>query len=227
MKKTNTILTLMALSAAAAFAGVEPAPAPSGKGAVTPAPVDPCAVPISYNNVELLYSNTDAGPGSGDEDGLQLNFEYSPWNNIYFTGGVTYNDADGGETWTLSGGIGGYLPLTDNIHLAGDAGITYWDSDYNYVYVNPLPGGGGEVPQYYSDGDSETGWYVRPHIRAKWGCFEAHAGVMYVDLDEADDWTWFLQAFYQVSPGWDITVGYSEWDDQDADTWLAGVRYKF
>jgi len=226
MKKTNTILALMALSTASAFAGVEPAPAPSGKGGAVVAPVDPCAGPISYNNVELLYANTDSGSYYSDsEDGLNLNVEYSPWKNIYLTGSITYTDTDGGELWTISGGIGGYIPLSENIHLAADAGITYWDSD-SRVYAVPLPGGAGST-QYYSHDDSETGWYVRPHVRAKWGCFEGHAGFQYVDLDDEDDWSWFIQLYYQVAPGWDITAGYSEWDDSDSDTWTIGARYRF
>ncbi len=249
MKKTNTILTLMALSAATAFAGVEPAPVSSGKGTMAPPPpVDPCAVPISYNNVELLYANTDSGSYYNDSsDGIQLNVEISPWNNIYFAFGGSYTDEDHGSTWTLNGGIGGYLPLTDNIHLAADAGILYINSDTD-SYLVPTPqgngSGGGKMYDYYSYDDSDTGWYIRPHIRAKWSCFEVHAGVMYVDVDnivddfdngdldnsyndEGDDWAFFVQAFYQVAPGWDVTAGYTTWDESDADTWTIGARYRF
>jgi hypothetical protein len=247
MKKSNTILTLMALSAASAFAGVEPAPAPSGKGAVSPPPVDPCAGPISYNNFELLYANTDFGGyyDSGSEDGLQGKVEISPWKHIYFTGGFTWSDTDAGDAWSVSGGIGGYIPLTDNIHLAADAGFNYVERDQSYVYVNPLGGGGGKIEDYYDGSDSDTGWYVRPHIRAKWSCFEVHTGFIYADTDtgggyigeldgedyfdegSSDDWAWFIQAYYQVAQGWDITAGYTSWDETEADTWTIGARYKW
>jgi hypothetical protein len=247
MKKTSTILALLALSVASATAGVEAAPAPSGKGTATPPPViDPCAGPISYNNVELLYANTEfGGYYDGDsEDGLQVRVEFSPWKNIYFTGGFSWSDTDAGDAWSLSGGIGGYLPLTDNIHLAADIGLNYVESDYSYgPEVNPT--GGASMYDYYSGSESDTGWYVRPHVRAKWGCFELHTGFLYVDTDtgggyigenddndlyyggSSDDWGWFIQGYYQVAQGWDLTAGYITMDETEADTWNVGVRYKF
>lgn len=223
MKKTSTILALLALGVASATAGVTPAPSGKG-GAVTP-PLDPCAGPISYNNVELVYANTDGYGGyNEDGDGLNLRAEYSPWNNIYLTAAATYTDFDIGEVWTLSGGIGGYVALTPNIHLAADAGIWHFDSEVD-VYVTPIGKGG--LPVLSTISEDDTGWYVRPHIRAKWGCFEAHVGATYVDVDDAEDWQWFLQLYYQVAPGWDITAGYSEFDDAEGETWTIGARYKF
>src|SRR5262245_57871608 len=119
MKKTSTILALMALSVVTATAGPPP-PAPTGKGTAVP-PVDPCAGPISYNNVELVYMNTDGYGGyNEDGDGVRLNVEYSPWNNIYLTASASYTDFNIGEVWNLSGGIGAYVALTPNIHLAAD-----------------------------------------------------------------------------------------------------------
>jgi hypothetical protein len=221
MKKTSSILALMALGVASAIAGVEPAP--SGKGAATPPPVvDPCAGPISYNNVELVYANTDGG-NNDSSDGLNARVEYSPMANFYVTGSVGYTDLDGGQTWTLSGGIGGYVPVTDNIHVAIDGGIFHWDTEYD-TFINTAAKGG---VQRYTVSDSDTGWYVRPHVRAKWGCFEVHAGGMYVDIADSEDWNWFAQVYYQVVPGWDITAGYSEWSDNDGETWTVGARYKF
>ena len=225
MKKTSAILALMALGVASATAGTAPAPsgkapAPSGKGPAPSLAVDPCAGPISYNNVELLYANTDTGGYGDSEDGLQLRLEYSPWQNIYVTGAASYTDISGGETWTLSAGIGGYVALTPNIHLAADAGLFHWDSEYDII-----TGTTAVVRRTVSE--SDTGWYVRPHVRAKWGCFEAHAGATYIDVDDADDWNWFLQLYYQVAPKWDITAGYSEFDDSDGETWTIGARYKF
>ena len=223
MKKTSTIIALMAFGVACATAG-EPAPAPSGKGPAPVPPVDPCAGPISYNNVELMYANTDGyGAFDDDGDGVILNVEYSPWNNIYLTATASYTDIDSGEVWNLTGGIGGYIALTPNIHLAADAGLWYVDSEFDIPIVNPLPGG----PFVDTVSDDDTGWYIRPHFRAKWSCFEAHLGAVYLDLDDAEDWNWFVQLYYQVAPGWDITAGYNEWDDAEGETWSVGARYKF
>jgi len=253
MIKTSSILALLALSAASATAGVEAAPAPSGKGSAAPPPVvDPCAGPISYNNIELLYANTEYGGyyDSGSEDGLQARIEFSPWKNIYFTGGFTWADTDAGDAWSISGGIGGYIPLTDNIHLAGDIGLSYVESDYSYgLEVYPNSGSvysRSSMYDYYSGSESDTGWYVRPHIRAKWSCFEVHTGFIYADTDtggsyynelvkgdevfssgSSDDWAFFIQAYYQVARGWDLTGGYTTWDKSEADTWTIGARYKF
>ena len=189
-----------------------------------PPPADPCAGPISYNNVELLYANSDTRGSDGSEDGLNLRLEYSPMANVYFTGSLSYTDTEPGSDLGLSAGIGGYVPLTDNIHLAGDIGILYVNYDY-YRQVNSSVRI--SLPQYVTDSSSDTGWYVRPHLRAKWGCLEAHAGFEYVDINGENDWSWFLQLYYQVAPGWDLTAGYTEWSDSDTNVVTAGVRYKF
>lgn len=221
MKKTSTILAVMAIGVAAATAGVEPAPSGKG-GAVTAPPADPCAGPISYSSVELVYANTDGGL-SDDQDGVNLRVEYSAWSNFYLTGAATYTDIDGGESWTLSGGVGVYYPIMNNIHIAMDGGVFHWDTDYD-VFVNTAAKG---TPAVVNVSESDTGWYVRPHLRAKWSCFEVHAGAMYVDVDDLEEWNWFAQLYYQVLPGWDITAGYSEWDDSDGETWTVGARYRF
>lgn len=221
MKKHTTILALMAFGLATATAGV--APAPSGKGAAMPPPADPCAGPISYNNVELIYATTDSDLGNS-EDGLSVRLEYSPMANLYFTGAISYSDTDFGNSFSLSAGIGGFVPLTENIHLAGDIGLLYADFDTCRLIQRDTKGNNFIC---IKDSESDTGWYVRPHVRAKMGCLEAHAGFEYLDINGEDDWSWYLQLYYQVAPGWDITAGYSQWDQSNQDTFTAGVRYKF
>ena len=223
MKKT-TILASLALSVATATAGVSytPAPAPSGKGAAAPPPVNLCAGPISYNNVEILYANTDFD-GSGDSgDGAILRLEHSLFENFYLTASAQYSDFDSGNTWMLSAGFGGYMPLTENIHLAADAGILYADWEYDYY----LPGTTqGSSATRYTDSDNDTGWYVRPHLRAKWGCLTVHAGAQYSDISESEEWSYFINAYYQIAQAWDITAGWSDGDDTETIT--AGVRWRY
>lgn len=222
MKKTTTILATLALGVVSATAGVEPAY--SGKGvAQPPPPIDPCAGPISYNNVELLYANTDYDGYGDSSDGGILRVEYSPMTNLYFTASGQYTDYDYGNIWTLTAGIGGYVPLTENIHIAGDAGIVYADWEYDYVYSMPTKG----TENNRSYGDSDTGWYVRPHLRAKWGCLTVHAGALYTDISESEDWSWFVNAYYQIAQSWDITAGYADGGDSDAQTFTAGVRWRY
>lgn len=228
MKKATTILAALAMGAVTAAAGTAPAPMSSGKGPAPSAPVmDPCAGPISYSNVELLYAYTDIDNYSDNGNGARLNIEYSPFQNLYFRFAGSYDTfdtngdnhvaaaagnygSDSIDYWTVSAGIGGYVPLTENIHLAGDAGIIYekWDG-----------GGGGN--------DDDTGWYVRPHLRAKWGCLEAQLGAQYTDVGDnsSDEWSGFAKLYYQVSPGWDLTAGVRYSDN--ITEWSGGVRYRF
>jgi len=202
-------------------AGVQPAPAP----VVVKAP-DPCAGPISYNNVELLYAYTDYDLGSDSGDGVILRMEYSDWDNFYIAGGASYHEADDIDFWSLSAGVGGYVPLTQNVHLVGEAGVlwTTWDGEDYWVPDGSSDPNGG----FWADGEEdEFGWYVRPHLRAKWGCFEAHAGALYSDYggDFEDEWAGFVDLFYQVAPNWDITAGVTF--GEDATMVTAGARYRY
>src|SRR5262245_33804171 len=91
MKKTVTILAALALSAASAFAGPPP---PIQPGPPPPPGVDPCAGPISYTSLELLYANTDSDFNDEDADGVRLNFEYGITNNFYVRITGSYDEAD-------------------------------------------------------------------------------------------------------------------------------------
>jgi len=134
--------------------------------------------------------------------------------NLYLTAGAAYTTDDYADVWLLSAGIGGYMPLTENIHIAADGGILYSDVDYDDG--NSLFG---------RSSDSETGWYVRPHLRAKWGCLTVHAGAMYSDINDEDDWAGFANLYYQLNTNWDITAGYHYGDEYEVIT--AGVRYRY
>jgi hypothetical protein len=235
MKKTAIILATLGSGVATALAG--PAPAPVVDKSPPPPPrLDPCAGPISYNNIELLYQNTDFG-FNDDQDGVVLRAEYSPMQNFYLTGSVGWGDGELGDIWSFSVGLGGYFPLTENIHIAADAGYMYTTFDtLVQTALNP--------PTFIEDSDSEDGWYVRPHLRAKWGCFTAKAGALYMNVDhdettvlvpgggaitsggDDDTWAWFIQLYYQLTPNWDITAGYTDGED-DFEQWIAGVRFRY
>ena len=223
MKKTATILAAFAMSVAAASAGIAPAPTGKGMPPPPPPPMDPCAGPISYNNIELLYANTDWGSGGGDSsDGGILRIEYSPMQNFYLAAGAEYMDVDFADLWFFNIGLGGHFPLTDWLDIAGDAGWLYVRAEYD-----------GIDSSVGDDSDSESGWYARPHLRAKWGCFTAKAGALYRDLDndsssndDSGDWSYFIQLYYQLNSSWDITAGYMDGDD-DFEQWMAGVRWRY
>lgn len=219
MKKTATILTALALSTAASFAGPPPPMAPP-PGPPPPISSDRCAGGISYNNVELLYANTDADTigSSGDADGVRLNFEYSPASNFYIRLTTGYDEADYWDLWHITAAVGGYIALSDNIHVAADGGIIWAEFEEDYF----------DDTAWLSFSDDDTGWFVRPHLRAKWGCLEVHAGVQYTDIWDEEDWAFFASAYYQIWGNWDIKVGYNEGDmDTDAEVWTVGARYRF
>lgn len=197
----------------------------TGKGVAQPPPppVDPCAGPISYSNIELLYAYTsfDNNLGSNNHtNGAQLNIEYSPFKSFYLTAGGEWFNESGADLWILHGGIGGYLPLTDNIHLAADGGILWTDAEFDN---NAVAG---------NDSHSDTGWYIRPHLRGKWGCFEAHAGALYRDMGDFNTggsnngrWAGFAQLYYHLTPSLDLTAGVLA--DNDLTQVTGGIRWRF
>jgi hypothetical protein len=233
---TNTMKTILhaavcvlALAPAAVMAGIKPAPVDKNP---VPAPSDPCAGPISYSNVELLYEYTDFDDrGLAHGDGVVLRYEYEAMKQFYLTADVDYNSYDftpefvtgqfgrsfNVDEWKLSVGIGGHIALTENIHLAGDAGFVY--SDVSADFNGAVPGGD-------RFDDSDTGWFIRPHIRAKWGCLTLHAGASYYDLGgDNDGWTGYGRLYYQITPSLDLTAGASF--GEEADVYSAGVRWRF
>jgi hypothetical protein len=219
MKYTAAVLAALSLSALSASAGT-PVVAQTGKAvpAAMPSPADPCATPISYNNVELLYAYTDWDDLNDHGNGGILRAEYSPFKNFYLALGAEYHEVSNVDIWAISGGIGTYVELSENIHLAADGGAVW----YNYDAASTL---GSSANNGFEEDD--WGWYVRPHIRAKWGCFEVHAGAQYTKVDDLDidEWSGFLNLYYQISPGWDLTAGVSH--SSERTTVTGGARYRF
>jgi hypothetical protein len=214
MKKTTTILAALAASVLTVTAGT-PAPVPAP---VCVAPADPCAGPISYSNAELLYAYTDFDNSSDNGDGAILRLEYSAMDNFYVAVSGEYHEAGIIDMWSISGGVGGYVPLTENIHLAADGGVLWVNYDVDSDPFSSANNG-------WSDDD--VGWYVRPHIRAKWGCLEVHAGAQYSDVSDfdIDEWAVFANLYYQVAPGWDLTAGVAH--SSERTTVTGGARYRF
>ena len=216
IKKTLALLAL-AVVTTTAQAGTS-APAPSGKGVIAPT-IEPDS--ISYSNVSLSWLRqwAQAGPIDLDGNGVALALEYSPVNNLYVAAGGSWSDVEASllgqngnfDFWTANAGIGGYIPLTSNIHFVTEVGANYADAL----------------------GLSEWGFYVTPHIRAKFGKFETHLGATYSSNDVAlDEWTGFLRLLYEVAPNVDLfvtgTIGLGENNGfEDIYGLNVGARYKF
>lgn len=230
MKKTLALLAL-AVVTTTAQAG-SPAPAPSGKGVIAPT-IEPEAA-ISYTNVSLseqILSGTGAGPLGAelDSNGVALALEYSPIKNFYVAAGGSWNDIEGsvdpisldlGDYWTANAGVGGYIPLTGNIHFVTEVGINYVDS----ASGGSFGGLGGAALGIYGQ---EWGFYATPHVRAKFGKFEAHLGANYSSNDLAiNDWTGFLRLLYEVNPHVDLfATGTLGLNNNNLVEDLAGVNF--
>lgn len=232
MKKTTTILAILAAGLNTATAGVEPAPAPAPAPVHMPGPVEP----IGYNNMELLYLNTEVDGNGGSLDGVSLRFEWAMAPHFYIAASGDYSTGDGGDygpldwgnlldgtdLWTVRLGVGGSWALTEHIHLVGEVGGMYFDAS---TEVNVRPGPNDTFPGYHDTiGDSDWGWYVRPHLRAKWGIFEIHAGAEYQDAYE-NDWAFYGNVYFRVAGAWDLTAGIRE--GEDTTQWSAGVRWSY
>jgi len=187
-----------------------------------PPPVEPCAGPISYSNIELLYAYTDFdnnGGGNSHTNGAQLNIEFSPFNHFYLTAGAEWFSESDADLWVLHAGIGGYIPLTDHLHLAADGGVLWTDVEFD----NNVVAG--------DDSESDWGWYIRPHLRGKWGCFEAHAGAIYRDMGDFNTngghgrWGGFAQLYYHLTTSLDLTAGVLA--DEDTTQVNGGLRWRF
>jgi len=229
LKKTFTSLACLLL-AAASYAG-EAAPAKE--------PVAPTIAPepeeISYSNFSLAYGYQSADFLGQDVDahGIVAGLEFSPVKHLYFALnggwsnveldlgglGLGVNDADF-DYWTVNVGVGGYIPLTRNIHFVTEVGASYASLDINDFGAN-------------FNLDEDWGVYVSPHFRAKFGIVETHLGVTYNSNDVVPaEYNLFLRLFVEVAPHVDLFVNGSlgleeqEFFD-DVFGVQAGVRVKF
>ncbi len=221
MKSHSFLSAALALfTIAGAQAGTRTTYTATDKGVAPTQPPAPMVEGPSYSNVELLYAYTDFDTNNGDghANGGQLNIEYSPMKHFYVTAGAEYYSQDNIDLWTVHGGIGAYWEITPNIHIAADGGILWTDVEYDNVASG-------------DDSDSDTGWYVRPHLRGKWGRFEAKLGALYRDLGdfnaagEDGRWAGFAQVYYGLTPTLDLTAGVLV--DEDFTQVSGGIRWRF
>lgn len=218
MIKPTVSLLASLLTAASVYAGTPVAPAPQ------PAPV-PYEEPtlISYSNFSLGYTYTSADFLGFDVDahGAMAGLEFSPVDHLYFALRGSWSDIDFAgvdfDYWQGSAGIGGYIPITQNIHFATEVGASYADISL----------------ADFDAGIDDWGLYVTPHFRMKWGGFETHVGVTYNSNDVITSrYNAFVRLMFEVAPQCDVFVGGNVgFDNGDAfdDVFgaQAGVRFKF
>ena len=220
MIRSSIALLALSLAASGTYAGTPVAP--MGKAPVQQ-PVYEEPVLISYDNVSLYYQYRTADFLGIDVDGhgAGLGLEISPVDHLYFALGGSWTDIDFGvdlDYWQANAGIGGYIPITNNIHFVTEVGVNYANlalADFDDISTD------------------DWGVYVTPHFRAKWGFFETHVGVSYTSNELVlSEWNAFAKFLFEVSPELDLfvagTYGFEEADGfDDVFGAQAGIRFKF
>ncbi len=162
------------------------------------APPVACPGGIAYNTVEADYVHIWADEGE-DLDGANLELTYSPFAHIYVTGTASVLELDGDDIWGYTAGAGFFTPIAENIDIVLEAGAQF--------------------------DESETIFYARPHLRAKFGCLELHAGAKLYCYDDNNQWGGFVSAYYEVCPN--VDLGVTGLYTEDATSIQAGMRFKF
>jgi hypothetical protein len=192
----KTIATSCLLAAAMTVNALAGDAAPSGKAPVV-APTPAPECPATPSYSYATLSWVRGMPDVGDDlNGANLDLSYGIANNFYVRGSASWTD---GLDWDYTAGAGAYIPLQENLHLAVEAGGLFATDD---------------------------GWYVQPHLRGKFGCFELWAGAKYLKFKDFDGfWEGHVNAFYQVAQNTDIAVGgiFGE----DAQALMVGLRRRF
>lgn len=210
---TSLAALLMAASVHAGTAPIAPQP---------PAEVEQ-PILISYSNLSLGYNYSSADFLGFDVDGhgAGIGLEFSPVNHLYFAVRGSWTDIDFAgvdfDYWQGNAGIGGYIPITENIHFVAEVGASYADLSLADFDV----------------GTDDWGIYVTPHLRMKWGGFETHVGVTYNSNDViTSEYNAFVRLMFEVAPQVDLFVGGNVGLDNgnafdDVFGAQAGVRFKF
>ena len=210
-------MTKLAIAlASASLAGVAiagpAAPVAPAKGPVAPGPV---AVDsgLSYNLLEVGWLHTESDfPGIDSGDGVGLSLSYSPFQNFYLAASGAWESLDtvagSADIWSATAGVGGYIPLTNNIHFVTEVGAAFFGYD-NFV----------------TGSDDEVGVYVTPHFRGRWGQFEAHVGAQWVDADFSNEWAGFGRLYYGLTQNLDLAAGVSLGSDET--TVNVGLRLRY
>jgi opacity protein-like surface antigen len=148
----------------------------------------------------ISYTNIQAdwvhvfGDDGPDADGADLTLNYSPIDHVYGTGSISTLDGN----WSYGVGAGVYTAIANNVDLVLEAGALLEDE--------------------------ENAFYARPHLRARFGCLEVHAGAKYYNY--ADQlWAGFATIYYEVAANTDFAVGGTF--TEDANSITVGLRYKF
>jgi hypothetical protein len=209
MNKISIIaLGALAIGSASLTAGT-PGPAPVAPSA----PIAAVPSDLSYNLLEVNWLHTEFDtPGLDSSDGVGLSLSYSPINNFYLTAGGAWSSVetarDSADLWMANVGIGGFIPVTTNIHFVTEVGAAFYGFDNSPI-----------------GSDNDASLYVRPHFRGRWGRFEAHAGAAWSNIDVTNEWAGFGRLYYGITDNVDLAGGLSA--GKEEITFNVGLRLRY
>ncbi|MDB6074241.1 MAG: hypothetical protein JWO89_1881 [Verrucomicrobiaceae bacterium] len=201
IKKLTVTLVASAAIMTSAFAGTT---GKDAKSVIAPPAPPECPEGISYSNFELDYVHTWGRKDDQNANGVNAEISYALTNNLFIHATGLQAWGDDVDYWGSNVGLGAHIPLTSRIDFVVEAGGAF--SGVN-------------------NGGSNNGWFVQPHLRAKFGCIELRAGATCYDLGDGDNWEGFAGAYYEIAPHVDLALRgiFSRY----AETVQVGVRYKF
>ena len=205
----------MKLSAILAFglcSAVFLSTAHSQEGAVEPAPPEASIGALTYDEFFALYSYLDYKDTDGSGNGVSINTRFSNRQNFFSEVGLNWFGTEGNDIITLSGGIGSWLPITDNFHIVGSGGLGL---------VNVSSDQGGDSTNVNLQGQVLARWLV-------FGFLELNGG--YIGGYDIESETDFHGAVYgasvNVSKTWQLILR-ARLDNDAYDEYGVGVRYRW
>ena len=181
------------------------APVKDAKGSAVVTPAAPeCPEGISYSNLELDWVHAWGRGDNQNANGINGEVSWALTNNLYLHAAGLWANGDEVDIWGANVGLGAHAPLVRNVDFVVEGGGAFSGVEH---------------------GSSNNGFYVQPHLRAKFGCVELRGGATYYNLKDGDDWEGFASLYYQFAPHTDLAIRgiFSRY----TDTLQVGIRYKF
>ncbi len=164
---------------------------------------------MSYRYFQLGYVETNSDLSREDANGIGTRGSFGFAENFFVFTEINQQDVQGFDIDQYAVGLGGHVPVSDNVDVVGRVGWARLEID----------GGEGSA-----DGN---GYLAGAGIRAQAGEHaEFEVGVVHVDYGSgADDTGGEIAARWNFNKRWALALEYSDFGD--LSTFMAGVRINF
>lgn len=174
-----------------------------------------CAEDLSYNYVDVSYSQTEFDDFNVDGDSIGIDGSFEINENFFAFASYGTGDLDDGfgnsvDIDELSAGVGYHMPLSGQVDLV---------TGLSYEYVDLSAPGFGSV--------DDNGFGLSIGLRfAATEQVELNAGIKYIDLSDSGDDTGFgIGGLYNFTENFSVGLAGS-WTD-DTSTYGIGGRFNF